>query len=150
MQETWESGLIPGSGRSPGGGPCNPLSYSCLENPMDRGAWRATVHRVTENRTRLSDLEHTQTHTTCCHNDWEGQFWVLYQNVGAQEWLPPSPSFLPTLSLEMHGDSHLLVQAPPQPPRWVVLGSGRHVLRQMAWFVFPGMTPGRVLSWHRN
>ena len=35
-------GLIPGSGRSPGGGDSNPLQYSCLENPMDRGAWRAT------------------------------------------------------------------------------------------------------------
>ena len=36
-------GLIPGSGRSPGGGNGNPSQYSCLENPMDRGAWRATV-----------------------------------------------------------------------------------------------------------
>ena len=39
---------IPGSGRSPGGGHGNPLRYSCLENPMDRGAWLATVHRVAE------------------------------------------------------------------------------------------------------
>ena len=38
-----DSGLIPGSGRSPGGGNGNPLQYSCLENPMDRGAWRPTV-----------------------------------------------------------------------------------------------------------
>ena len=36
--------LIPGSGRSPGGGHGNPVQYSCLENPMDREAWRATVH----------------------------------------------------------------------------------------------------------
>ena len=48
-------GLIPGSGRSPGGGHGNPLQYSCLENPMDRGAWLATVHGVAESRTRLSD-----------------------------------------------------------------------------------------------
>ena len=41
------SGSIPGSGKSPGGGHGNLLQYSCLENPMDRGAWRATVHRVT-------------------------------------------------------------------------------------------------------
>ena len=41
-----EVGLIPGRGRSPGGGNHNPLRYSCLENPMDRGAWWATVHRV--------------------------------------------------------------------------------------------------------
>ena len=39
-------GSIPGSGRSPGEGNGNPLQYSCLENPMDRGAWRATVHGV--------------------------------------------------------------------------------------------------------
>ena len=38
--------LIPGLGRSPGEGNGNPLQYSCLENPMDRGAWRATVHRI--------------------------------------------------------------------------------------------------------
>ena len=50
-----DSGLIPGSGRSPGGGRGNPLRYSCLENPMDRGAWQATVHGVTKSRTRLSD-----------------------------------------------------------------------------------------------
>ena len=43
-------GLIPESGRSPGGGHGNPLQYSCLENPMDRGAWQAIVHRVPKSR----------------------------------------------------------------------------------------------------
>ena len=43
-----ETDSIPGLGRSPGGGHGNPPQYSCLENPMDTGAWRATVHRVTE------------------------------------------------------------------------------------------------------
>ena len=43
-----DAGSIPGSGRSPGGGNGTPLRYSCLENPRDRGAWGATVHRVTE------------------------------------------------------------------------------------------------------
>ena len=43
--------LIPALGRSPGGGNGNPLQYSCLENPMDRGAWQATVHRVTQSDT---------------------------------------------------------------------------------------------------
>ena len=43
--------LIPGLGRSPGGGNGNPLQYSCLENPMDRGAWWATVHEVTRSWT---------------------------------------------------------------------------------------------------
>ena len=55
MQEI-EAGLIPGPGRSPEGGHGNPLQYSCLENPMDRGAWWATVHRVTKNWTRLKQL----------------------------------------------------------------------------------------------
>ena len=41
-----DPGLIPGSGRSPGEGNGNPLKYSCLENPMDRGFWKATVHGV--------------------------------------------------------------------------------------------------------
>ena len=44
---------IPGVGRCPGGGPGNPLQFSCLENPMDRGVWWAMVHRVTKSQTRL-------------------------------------------------------------------------------------------------
>ena len=47
---------IPGSERSPGEGNGNPVQYSCLENPMDRGAWWATVHGVAKSRTRLSDF----------------------------------------------------------------------------------------------
>ena len=45
-----DPGLILGLGRSPGEGNGNPLQYSCLENPMDRGAWEATVHGVTKSR----------------------------------------------------------------------------------------------------
>ena len=48
MQETQETGSIPGAGRSPGGWHGNPLQYPCLENSMDGGVWQATVHRVTE------------------------------------------------------------------------------------------------------
>ena len=47
---------VPGSGRSPGEGNGNPLQYSCPENPMDGGAWWATVHGVAKSRTQLSDL----------------------------------------------------------------------------------------------
>ena len=50
-----DAGLIPGSGRSPGEGNGNPLQYSCLENPMDKEAWWAAVHRVTKSWTRLGD-----------------------------------------------------------------------------------------------
>ena len=49
-----DPGLIPGWGRSPGEGNGNPLQYSCPENLMDRGAWWATVHRVTKSQTQLS------------------------------------------------------------------------------------------------
>ena len=51
-----DRGLIPRSGRSPGEGNGNPLQYSCLENPMDGGAWWATVHGVTKSWTRLNDF----------------------------------------------------------------------------------------------
>ena len=48
-------GSIPASGRSPGEGHGNPLQYSCLENPMDRGAWQATFSGITKSQTRLRD-----------------------------------------------------------------------------------------------
>ena len=57
MQETWVRST--GSGRSPGEGNGNPLQYSCLENPMDGGAWRATVHGVAKSWTWLSDFTFT-------------------------------------------------------------------------------------------
>ena len=61
MQETWDTGLIPGMGGSPEGGHGNPLQYSCLENPMDGGAWQATVHRVAESDvTETGEYAHTQ------------------------------------------------------------------------------------------
>ena len=60
VHEIWETQVrIPGSGRSPGGGHDNPLQYSYLENPMDTGAWWASVHGVTKSRTRLSDWVRT-------------------------------------------------------------------------------------------
>ena len=52
-----DAGLIPGSGRSPGEGNGNPFQYSCLENPMDRGAWRAIVHGVTKSWTQLKCMQ---------------------------------------------------------------------------------------------
>ena len=60
MQETQETGLIPGVGRSPGEGNGNPLQYSCLENPMDGGARWVTVHGVAES--------HTTEMTSAAHN----------------------------------------------------------------------------------
>ena len=48
-----DEGSVPGLGRSSGGGHSNPLQYSCLESPMDRGAWWAAVHAVTKSQTQL-------------------------------------------------------------------------------------------------
>ena len=53
--DTGEAGSIPGSGRSPEGGHGNPFQYSCLENAMDRDAWKATVHGVAKSWTQLND-----------------------------------------------------------------------------------------------
>ena len=62
-----DAGSVPGGERSPGGGHDNPLQYSCLENPMDRGAWRAMVHRVTKSQTCLKQLS---THTRTIHKSY--------------------------------------------------------------------------------
>ena len=71
--DTEDAGLILGSGKSLGEGNCNPLQYSCLENPRDREAWQAIVHGVAMGPTRLGDREraHSHTHThrhTRTHN----------------------------------------------------------------------------------
>ena len=58
-EDVREQGSITGLGRSPGGGHSKPLQYSCLENPMDRGAWWAMVHWVAKSQTGLSDLAHS-------------------------------------------------------------------------------------------
>ena len=54
-EDSGDVGLIPGLGRFPGGGNGNPLQYSCLGNPMDRGAWWIMVHGVGKSQTRLSN-----------------------------------------------------------------------------------------------
>ena len=62
--DTGDSGSIPGSGRAPGGGNGNPFQYSCLENPMDRGAWWAAVHGVAKSQIRLKQLStHTRSYS---------------------------------------------------------------------------------------
>ena len=80
-------GLIPGLGRSSRGRHGNSLQYSCLENPMDRGAWRATVHRVSKSQTRLKWL------STCVHSEilqflslhLLNAFWLL-PNISNYDW----------------------------------------------------------------
>ena len=66
VYDVGDPGSIPGLGRSLGEGNGNPLQYYCLENPMDRGAWKAVVHGVAKNWTRLSNFMFTITEPLCC------------------------------------------------------------------------------------
>ena len=81
---------IPGLGRSPGEGNSNPLQYSCLENPMARGAWQATVHGVAKRKTQLNDSHtHTHTHTELYAGSWTRAFStpiVTRSNGGDGSW----------------------------------------------------------------
>ena len=64
--EVRDAGLIPRSERSSGGGHGNPLQYSCLENPPDRGVWQVTVYGLARVRHNWSDLAHTSVYTVFC------------------------------------------------------------------------------------
>ena len=79
-------GSTPGSGSSPGGGHGNPLQYSCLENPMDRGAWRAMVLRVTKSWTQLKRLSRH-------HASWPWEP-ALTASAGQQFDYCPSPALI--------------------------------------------------------
>ena len=60
-EDIGDLGLIPGSGRPTGGGNGNQIQYSCLGNPMDRGAWRAIVHGLAKSQTQVSGCTHKHT-----------------------------------------------------------------------------------------
>ena len=120
-----DAGLIPGSPSSPGGGHGNPLQYSCLENPMDRGAWWATVHRVAQSRTRLKRLSmHTCMYMCVCFS-WTRRKWLsvhtcMYMCVLlwlSHVWLcdpiDPSP---PDSSVHGILQARVLEQLPSPPP----------------------------------
>ena len=82
-----DMGSVPALGRSPGGGNGNPLQYSCLENPMDRGAWWATVHGVAKSWTRLKQLSTHALFTQIKHKknkykNKEGIFSFTVQSLG--------------------------------------------------------------------
>ena len=85
-----DKGSVPGSGRCPGGGNGNPLQYSCLENPRDRGAWQATVYGVAKNWTRLNDLE-------ACNITWRCSPIPSREASVVPALRPCQPSFLPIL-----------------------------------------------------
>ena len=72
-------GPIPGSGRSPGVGNGSPFQYSCLENPMDRGAWQTTIHGIAKSWTWLRTHTHTHTHLIIL-----SFFWTLQASLVSQ------------------------------------------------------------------
>ena len=109
--------LIPGWGRSPGGGNGNPLQYSCLENPMDRGAWRARVHGVAKSWTWLSN-QHFHFHYSLSQNN-NGRFQRQFSILGKLlpwmkffSWLPLCTKQVPHLLT--HYSFILLILAPLQ------------------------------------
>ena len=85
-------GSIPGSWRSPGEGNDNPLQYSCLENPMDWGAWWAAVHGVTKSRTRLSDFTYLLTYLEILDVNVHRPLQVTPENFGWSALSHGSPS----------------------------------------------------------
>ena len=116
-----DAGSIRGWGRSPGGGNGNPLWYSCLENPMDRGAWQATVRGVAKSQTRLSPAH---THTPPQHI--------------SQTSTPPAPwtrgSCLPVCSQNSYFGHFQPFGT--KPPQWVYPGNHPEVEGSLC--VFPG------------
>ena len=84
-------GSIPGSGRSLGEANGYPLQYSCLENPMDRGAWWTTVHGITKNQTQLKELSTAHTHGQREHL--RGRF-RLRKRVSTSFAVPPRETYL--------------------------------------------------------
>ena len=95
-------GSIPGSGRSPEGGLSNPLQYTCLENPMDRGAWCAVIHGVTKSWTQLSDW-----------TDWLILFQILFWLLQAG-WLKTTETYsLTVLEDSVQSLSHVQLFATP-------------------------------------
>ena len=104
-----DPGLIPGSGRSPGGGHGNPPQYFCLGNPMERGAWRVTVHGVGKSWTWLGH-KHSHMAAPSCQGVWEG-------NILLSRW-PSSPV---RIWWEEEGEEirpwAATMQGLPQPPR---------------------------------
>ena len=113
--DSGDVGLIPGLGRFPEGGNCNPLQYSCLENSMDRGAWWATVHRVAKNWTWQSDW--ARMHTPGRWNTWS------FLASSQVEHLSPNsdvctPVETMVISRAMDCSSHNVFQAAITLERW--------------------------------
>ena len=122
-----ELGSIPGSGRSPGGGHVSPLQFSCLENPMDREAWRAAVHKAAESRTWLKWLSR---HTEAVSILWKlinGNLTKTESGGFKRSILMPVPLWVHTAPDRKKRSSHL-------PQQMTLLDS--HQLKKEKFFLF--------------
>ena len=100
-----DTSSIPGSGRPPGERNGNPLQYSCLENPMDRGAWQATVHRVAKSQTRLTWLS---THAHMSQKDYEQMTMMCVTSELSEAYKSGNPG-----SHELRGDDRISKERNP-------------------------------------
>ena len=114
---TGDIGSIAGSGRSPGGGHDNPLQYSCLESPMDRGAWQATVHRAAKSWAQLKRLSvhvHTRTPHTRTRTEGHGTLSLAIPCYGLMPWseVKSCPTLCDPIDCSLSGSSvHEIFQA---------------------------------------
>ena len=149
MQETRHAGSIPGSGRSPEEGHNNPFQYSCLENPMDRGFFRATVHRIAQRRTRLKQLStHAHTIVKSSYHKIPNLFHHLFLLVIQGLCFAKVGLFLgPHLVGKERTTWYLIPRAQTWPQLCAVLGEGNGTLLQYsAWKIPWTEEPGRQQS----
>ena len=129
---------IPGLGRSPGGGHDNPLQFSGLQSTMDRGAWQATVHGITNSRTWLSGFHF---HTFFFHN------WL-------RVWMPPTPPTITYTHTHTHTHTQLLLFfLSPGKKTWLISGlslasvSGSLWTHSLTWSGSPSLISGDDSPW---
>ena len=102
--EVRDTGSVPGLGRSSGGRHGNPLQYPCLENPMDRGAWRTTVHKVSQSRTRVKQISTAWTHSAkATHTHSLPPTHISHSFLSLTHHRQPAPHSLPT---PLHTHTH--------------------------------------------
>ena len=133
-EDTGAEGSVPGSGRSPGEEHGNPLQFSCLENPVDRGAWQATVPGVTKSQTRLSAHIHPHIYILLAH--FSGEPWLVQGAHGSERTSHHTLCFLNSIYYHQVITAvlfvPLLIFHPPQP----------HERRSLVCLLHPCREPG--------
>ena len=157
MQQTQETQAWPlGEGRSPGGRNDNPLQYSCLETPMDRGAWQATVHRVTKSQTWLKRLSTRVQHINFCISGFSSKIGLALISCPPTHRLCSLPHWPPCCSPLLHLSSpsprvfawavyYVWNYSPPLNPRVPSSAFSFWFWFSFLCFVFPYSSPAWLL-----